>query len=652
MISKRILSFLLVFLLSAPMICAQNAQPNKDDKDAKKKKELEAKAYAMLDVLAGDIQSLRLPENRIHTELVMAELFWNKSPDRSRALYRQSAMELSALIASIVSGETVDDQPGADPGSEAFNLRIQIIQAVNPHDPKLALEFLRSIKMPSSLKPNGAASNEEDLQLQIANTLPATDPDAALAMAEEALANGLSPALSQTLVELMQKDSKAAGKLLSDIVRKLSSEDLGSNTDAATLAMNILDIASPDANQGNNDSPSENKENQDIANKASQPSLPDAQIKKLTELIVKAAVQDNNPGASVMSEGEQPWIFNILAWIKQKTALVEKYAPSLVPELRKQLAKYDEISSKSGSNSSFEQASQSNNPEAVANMMTMASAAPKDQHDNLFTMTAMKAMSLGNVEQAIQIIEDNIKDVDSRDQAFQQLTMGLNNDGKVEPAEKIVTEKITNEATRKNLMWMINQRKVADDLQKEKIADAQSVASHLPLDQRVQRLVEIARVAVAKGDKKLAGQLLETAWNLIPGRARNSGQLQAQLGIASTFATIDLAKSTEYMQTAISQLNNVIDAMEVVDGYMSNFFQNDELKMQGAVFQLMLQQCGENLGAIASVDADTAKMLSDQIARPETKMIAQIAMIGRMLGNPPSEIGGPISRNGKGFVVD
>src|SRR5215472_6310513 len=82
-----------------------NYQATTPAKDDAKKKQLEANAYAMLDSLIGDLQNLRLPENRIRGELAAANLFWKKDPARSRVLYKQAATELQALITAAIEDQ-------------------------------------------------------------------------------------------------------------------------------------------------------------------------------------------------------------------------------------------------------------------------------------------------------------------------------------------------------------------------------------------------------------------------------------------------------------------------------------------------------------------------------------------------------------------
>src|SRR5262249_32321886 len=143
----------------------------------------------------------------------------------------------------------------------------------------------------------------------------------------------------------------------------------------------------------------------DDKGKAKQPSLPDDSIKKLTAMVVAAALKDKIETAS--DSNRQSFLVESIDWFKEKTALIQKYAPAQYPELQKLMDKIEQESDSSDPAQAFQEASQSNSPESVTRMLAIASASSKDERDGYFSQTAMKAMGMDNVDLAVHIIEDN-----------------------------------------------------------------------------------------------------------------------------------------------------------------------------------------------------------------------------------------------------
>src|SRR5262249_3136002 len=202
---RYIISPFMLCLLLVSAVCAQDAggkQAVNDDQEAQKRKLLETRAYSLIDGLVGALQSLRLPENRIRAEVNLSVILWNKDPDRARNLFRQATDDLVSLISSA----SVNDSQPSEVIQSIYGLRQEVLQSSLGLDPKMALEFFQSTRLPPSLMTSWARNNEQEMQLQIARQLASKDPTAALAAAEEALANGLSWNLVSTVAQLSQKD--------------------------------------------------------------------------------------------------------------------------------------------------------------------------------------------------------------------------------------------------------------------------------------------------------------------------------------------------------------------------------------------------------------------------------------------------------------
>jgi hypothetical protein len=254
----------------------------------------------------------------------------------------------------------------------------------------------------------------------------------------------------------------------------------------------------------------------------------------------------------------------------------------------------------------------------------------------------MKAMNQNDFDLAIQIIENHVKDSNLREQYLQTIAINLSNSGKIEQARKLAESKLSSPYLRNNVLTMITHQKIADDLQNGRLDEVQSLALRLPFEQRVAKFIEIANALIANGKKEAASQLLERAWNMIPARADNQGQFQAQLSLVAAFAPLDLARATGYMQSIINQLNDMLRAAEMINGFDTRYYKNDELLMQHGLLLLLVQQTGQTLTAVAVVDFDAAKLLSEQFQRPEAKLQAQLTLLTQLIELSPSPL--PVSR--------
>src|SRR2546427_9839122 len=91
-----IFSLLIVFS-AAPVIKAQDptASPaatevQTDEQKQKEKEAAEKKAVALLEQIVGEVQLLRLPENRIRVQIAAGDLLWQRTEERARSLFSLS----------------------------------------------------------------------------------------------------------------------------------------------------------------------------------------------------------------------------------------------------------------------------------------------------------------------------------------------------------------------------------------------------------------------------------------------------------------------------------------------------------------------------------------------------------------------------------
>src|SRR5258705_12338515 len=112
-----------------------------------------------------------------------------------------------------------------------------------PHDPDLALSFLRStrlLKNPDARNEKDEAQQESQFELSLADQIAKKDPKRAFQIAEDNLKRRPSSGLGQTVLRLRANDPALGAQLASDIAAKLQNEKLLRNAWATEAALSLL----------------------------------------------------------------------------------------------------------------------------------------------------------------------------------------------------------------------------------------------------------------------------------------------------------------------------------------------------------------------------------------------------------------------------
>ena len=486
-------------------------------------KELEKKALDMLDDVIAQSQSLRLAENRAYIHALAADLLWPHDEKRARGLFKTAMRELIALTNAIDS---------SDPNYMGLmqvpaTLRQEMLPLVAQHDPQLALEFLRATRRPSQYP--GQADQEAWLELNIAGQIAAKDPKQALQIAEDSLNKGLSPGLANLLGQIQDRD--AATTLAGEIISHLHTENLATDQNAATLAVNLLQTL-----RVTNNTPSSV-----AVNNGGGAIVDDSVRRELFDIVVTAAL--SAPTGRAANGDTRQILFNTLQSMMPD---VERYEPSQVAALRRQAAAFDRsLDPQTRMWNDYNNLVQNGSVDAL---LEAAAKAPPEMRYYYYQQAANKALNDGDEARARQIINDNISDPAQRNQMLanfdQQKLWNATNQGKLEEARQLLSRLRTNE-------------------------------------ERIGVLVQWAATANAKGDHKSALQFLDEARGMLGSRAKNFNQLQAQLQLAGAYAPLAPARSFEIIEPGIDQLNELIAAAAVLEGFGQDNFKDDELAVHG-----------------------------------------------------------------------
>jgi hypothetical protein len=189
---------------------------------------------------------------------------------------------------------------------------------------------------------------------------------------------------------------------------------------------------------------------------------------------------------------------------------------------------------------------------------------------------------------------------------------------------------VSNPFQRNEALRTIKQQEINDAMSSGKIEEAlKNIGAMRTPSMRAEQLTLLAG-SIGSGQKReTALSLLEQARSLLPPspQAEDQGQMDALLEIARAFAPYDSKRSFEIIDPLIDQFNELCAAAQTLNGFGSEFFENDELDMQGeGSLALIAGQLSDVLGSIALVNFDRAKASSDKLRLPEVRVHVQLGI--------------------------
>lgn len=581
-------SLLLMLCASASAQTAETPQAPTKTEQQEARERLEKKALALLEDALSDAQSLRQGTNRLRIQVIAADLIWSHDEARARALYEKSIKDYAELVGSL---DTSDPNYYMHIQAPA-QLYQEILQPLIRHDPQMALDFVRHVQPPQQPTQSDPryvdTSYELQLETQIASQIVAKDPKLALQVGMESLNKGFSSNLTNLVSQLQEKDRDAASSLASAVAKKLLTENLLFNYDAANVAVNLLSAASSSAAHGSSNvgKPS-----------GAVPLIDDQSYSALMELVINAALNTSarlNPA----DWREQNIKQALLNGIQNLMPQIEKYAPTRLSALKRKLADFNQTQDPwakfwQDNQELFQKGS-------VDDILGLAQKVEPAMRNQVYQQAAWKAISQGDSERARQIISDNVSSPQERRQMLdnidKQAAQKAASDGKLDQARAALSRLHTNE-------------------------------------ERAVLLTQLAAALASKGDKSGALRLLGEARSLVSNRAENFNQLQTQLHVAQSFAPLDPAQSFEMMEPIIAQFNDFLSAAEVLNGFDQQYYKDGELLWQTTTLSNLLFQTINDLGQLAPANFDHAKDVAGRFQRPEVRVMAELAIARAVLSD-------------------
>ena len=594
----------LILLAYAQPVQAQRqpaAQPKGADsvsarEEAERREELEKKAVALLREAVEDAQGLKLVENRVRPQTAAASLLWTRDEQAARALFKSAAEAVASYGASL----DPEDPQFYNAGQSAAQMRAELINAVAQYDAKLALEYLRSTRQPyaEALRASGYAPDGQEQQLEtgLAARVASQDPAQALRMAEQSLSKGLSMSLVNVLHALRAKDPAAASKLATEIVKRLSVEDLLNNHEASGLAYQLLSLAPAETQPQQASQPApvvvvDGPAELVSVRSAASGSAPFIDRQTRAELVEKilAAAMSNAPNQSGAY-----YLYNALQALVPE---FERSNPARAASLRRRAEALERtFNPQADAWRPYKQMAESGNVEA---MLEAAPKAPPEVREQLYMNAAWKAFNEGDAARARQIVE-NISNPQTRAQ------------------------------TRKNMETQLQWR----DASQGNYAAARAAASRIAnLDERVAALMQIASAAASKGDAQAARHALEDARAVADAQPQGQQQSRARLQIAAAYAQFEPSESFEIVESEIARLNELLDAAAAIEGFGQEAFKDGELRPQyGYVWGEMVSLCTTALTALAPADFERASAAAKSFRRPDVRATAELQLAQGVLG--------------------
>lgn len=622
----RLPIFAAFVVLFASFTAAQEATPATPDaaKQQEEKAKLEAKATALLEQIVSESQGLKLPENRVRVQIVAGDLLWDRSPARARTFFADAASILANTMAQPDNSERRDF-------GMLNALRRELVLSAARHDAELGYQLLRQTQPPAGTnagnrrRGNFQSPDSDNLEQALLTVIAASDPKVAYQKAAESLDKGEYPmSLGRVLSQLHAKDAEAFKKLSEKTLNRLSSENLLTSGQAVAVAMSLLRpgpqaaMTSPTASNANaaNDS-------RVLTESAFHDLLNNAVTAGLTATPrANSAGGANNqqargqrrPGVRMGSEaGTGPVINNQQqldpAQVQQNNArMLLRNLQGMLPQIDQYLPERGQVvrqkitelgmnnSDGSGMGRLANQIRSVNgDSESLANA---AATAPPQLQSRFYEAAARRAVDEGNTDRALQLANDHL-----------------------------------NESDRAQIMQAIDFKKMTTTVSEAKLNEIRQKLAALSSDaERVKYLGDLV-AATQKDNPKLALRFAEDARVIVTKRAADYQDLENQMRVAELFAPLDPKRSFEVLEPGIAQLNELLAAAQVLNGFEVRVFRDGELPLQGgSELGRVVARFGQQLASLAKIDFERAQATADRFQFAEPRLMSKLSIVQGAFG--------------------
>ncbi len=632
---KKLIALSLTFALfcaaAAPALAQDKAsqqQPTEEELQ-KAKAEREKNAYRLLDQVIDEAQSLRLTENRVRVQINAADALWDKNQGRARSIFTMAGEGVAEMGRNPQPTSNRRNE-NANQERRAFQLRQELVLAAAKHDAQLAYQLLATTKPPIPIvqntndqRPRPPFNSEDNLEQMLLGRIAALDPKLAAQNAEQMMEKGQFPrSVGEVINQLYNQDAEAAQKLADKTVKRLASANFLTNNEAALLAQQMINAG---VRQPGNEVASVNPLPQgvrsssrgpvleqsayvellsaviDIALKASPPAQqpnqrPAAPAQRGRGVGVAPTVVAPRPAGPTEAQIEQANARRLVASLMIALPVIEQQLPTKATAVRSKLSELGMGNVQNMAQRPF--SSLGENPTADA-LMQAAASAPQPMQDRLYQQAAYRALEEGNVDRARQIATDHL------------------------PVK-----------SRETVMQRIEFREMATKADGARLEEIRQTMNRMQSDgEKIGFLLQLANEA-QKTNPKVAGQLLEEARQMTNRRASNYEQIEQQLRVARGFAAVDPARSFEVLEPTIGQINELLNAAAILNGFEISMFRDGEMTMvPGNGLTSMINRIGQELAVLAESDFERADVLAGRFQLAEPRIMSRLLIVQGLL-NP------------------
>ena len=568
----------------------EQRQANEQEISAGKNQEVvKAKGLALVSEIEGIIPQIKSPFTRIRAQLYTAQFLWDSDEKRAARYLSDAATGVKEFLASVDDG-----RPEYSQQFQAISqLRFEILNVLSERDPDAALNFLYSTVPP----PNPYGDRREQgvqesmLELSIANRIARKDAHRAFQIAKQVLKKRPTSNLMTVVSQLRRQNPELAAELTAEIASKLLNVKLLSNHDAASLAMGLLRFGRASLKLQSGE---ENLKPTRLT------LLSEAQFRDLLQKAYDEAMSYSTSTTSHNPERDAAW--NLLNGLQQVGPELDQFVSGGATAVQKKLA---EISNQQAPGNYELQNALASSPTDAA--LERIAKAPPEQREQLYVQLAGREANNGNIARARQIINERVSTPYQRQQALTNL----------------------------------DQQEMHNAVSKGKVVEALRIISGFRTPRERAALVAQIAIQIGPGQKRAnAINLLEQAKSLLGSspQAMDQDEMTALIEIARAFGKYDTKRSFEILDPLIEQVNDLCAAARTLEGFGSDFYDDEELDLQnGNSVGQAATRVTNVLGTLALVNFERARSASDRLRLPEVRLRAYLEIAQQAIqGNPES----------------
>ena len=293
---------------------------------------------------------------------------------------------------------------------------------------------------------------------------------------------------------------------------------------------------------------------------------------------------------------EQSVARRLLNGLQPALPMIDQYLPAKSSMVRQKLT---EMGMSNNSMTNLAQTFTALQGEATADaLLQAAQVAPQQMQSRLYQQAAYKAIDEGDTDRARQIANDHLQN-NARDVVMQRIDF----------------------------------KEMSKKADGARIEEIRQTVSRLQTDnEKIDLLIQVAG-DVQKTNQKLALQVLEDAKQIVNHRATSYEQFEQQLKVAHAFSSIDLSRSFEVLDPAISQLNELLSAAAVLSGFEINMFRDGEMAIQnGNGLTSTINRFGQELAVFARSDFERSEALAGRFQFAEPRIMTRLSIVQGLLG--------------------